>query len=46
MLDINDTGGMVGQHLDAAGTRHGYLLTRGTFTTIDVPASTLTLARR
>jgi probable HAF family extracellular repeat protein len=34
----------VGQYADANGTFHGFLLSGGSFTTLDAPGSTLTLA--
>jgi probable HAF family extracellular repeat protein len=41
---INDRGQIVGQYDDAGGTTHGYLLSEGSYTTLDVPGSTLTSA--
>jgi uncharacterized membrane protein len=35
--DVNDSGQIVGQYLDSSGVCHGYELSHGTFTTIDVP---------
>ena len=35
---INDSGQVVGQYLDTSGTRHGFLLSGGTYTTIDCPS--------
>src|SRR6185369_14121025 len=34
---INPAGDIVGSYTDAAGIQHGFLLSRGEFTTIDVP---------
>jgi probable HAF family extracellular repeat protein len=34
---VNNRGQVVGEHLDAVGTIHGYLWDKGRFTTIDVP---------
>jgi probable HAF family extracellular repeat protein len=36
---INDSGQIVGVYFDIAGNEHGFLLDRGTFTTINVPGS-------
>src|SRR2546425_1064389 len=41
---INDRGKIVGFYGDVLGTFHGFLVAKGTFTTIDVPGSTSTLA--
>jgi len=42
---INPEGQIVGNYTDAAGTVHGFLLSRGTtFITIDVPGATSTEA--
>src|SRR2546429_3410427 len=41
---INAGGDVVGDYLDPAGVRHGFLLRNGEFTTIDVP-NALTSAR-
>ena len=38
-LDINARGDIVGNYLTADGKTHGFLLSNGTFTTIDVPRS-------
>ena len=38
-LDINARGDIVGNYLTADGKTHGFLLSNGTFTTIDVPAA-------
>jgi len=38
-FDINNLGRIVGQFADASGT-HGFLLSGGTFTTIDDPLAT------
>jgi len=35
---INDSGQVVGQYADTSGTRHGFLLSAGTYTTIDCPS--------
>src|SRR6266567_752329 len=34
---INDSGQIVGQYLASSGVRHGFLLSGGTYTTIDCP---------
>ena len=39
-LGINDAGQIVGTFYDGTGA-HGFLLSEGTFTTIDVPGSRL-----
>ncbi len=36
---INPSGDIVGRYTDAVGKNHGYLLSQGSFTTIDFPAS-------
>ncbi len=36
-IGVNDSGEIVGQYADSSGVKHGYLLSGGTFTTIDVP---------
>jgi hypothetical protein len=41
---INASGQIVGNYDDAGGTRHGYLLNAGSYTTLDVPGSTSTFA--
>jgi hypothetical protein len=42
---INDRGQVVGDYVDAAlGNRHGFLLSYGVYTTLDVPGALLTLA--
>jgi hypothetical protein len=38
-LGINPGGDIVGAYIDAVGMTHGFLLSRGHFTTIDVPGS-------
>ena len=38
-------GQIVGDYGDAGGKSHGFVLDRGTFTTIDVPGATVTLAQ-
>jgi probable HAF family extracellular repeat protein len=43
-LGINAAGQIVGSFTDATGGRHGFLMDGATFTTIDVPDATLTLA--
>jgi probable HAF family extracellular repeat protein len=40
-LDINASGNIVGNYLTADGKAHGFLLSKGTFTTIDVPGAGL-----
>jgi hypothetical protein len=42
-LGINPAGDLVGLY-GAGGTTHGFLLHEGTFTTIDVPGASSTLA--
>ena len=44
ILNINDEGEIVGGYLDKSGKGHGFLLSHGSFTTIDVPASVYTEA--
>jgi hypothetical protein len=39
---INNSGGIAGFYIDAAGVTHGFFDNNGTFTTIDVPGSTFT----
>jgi probable HAF family extracellular repeat protein len=39
---INNQDQIVGVYVDADGAEHGFLLSRGTFTTIDVPNSVTT----
>jgi probable HAF family extracellular repeat protein len=41
---INASGQIVGQYDDAGGTRHGFLLSGGSFTTLDAPGSHFTIA--
>src|SRR4051794_33007204 len=36
---INRFGDVVGHYIDAAGIDHGYLLRKGTYTTVDFPGS-------
>jgi uncharacterized membrane protein len=40
-LDINAPGDIVGNYATADGRGHGFLLSKGTFTTIDVPGAGL-----
>ena len=42
-LGINAAGQVVGRYV-AGGTEHGFLLDKGTFTTVDPPGSTFTEA--
>jgi hypothetical protein len=42
---ISPTGDIVGVFTDAVGVQHGFLLSRGQFTTIDVPGALTTVAR-
>lgn len=42
---INPAGDIVGVYTDAAGAQHGFLLSGGQFTTIDVPGAVTTIAR-
>ena len=42
---ISPTGDIVGVYKDAVGAQHGFLLSRGEFTTIDVPGAVATVAR-
>ncbi|TMJ86375.1 MAG: hypothetical protein E6G76_14615, partial [Alphaproteobacteria bacterium] len=42
--DINDAGQIVGSFREANGHEHGFLYSGGTYTTFDVPNSTLTHA--
>jgi probable HAF family extracellular repeat protein len=42
---ISDRGDIVGSYTDAAKKTHGFLLSNGVFTTIDVPGATITIAR-
>jgi hypothetical protein len=44
LIGINDAGQIVGIYGDDGGTSHGYLLSEGIYTTIDVPGSTFTRA--
>jgi hypothetical protein len=41
---INDRGSISGFYIDSAGKNHGFLLAKGTFTTLDFPGATLTQA--
>jgi hypothetical protein len=41
---INDSGQIVGRYVDAIGTTHGFLRSGGSYTTLDVPGSTFTVA--
>jgi probable HAF family extracellular repeat protein len=43
-LGINDTDQIVGNYRDASGGRHGFLLSGGTYTTLDDPLATNTFA--
>ena len=43
---INDRGQIVGNYSAPPGILHGFLLHRGTFTTIDVPGAAFTGAKR
>jgi probable HAF family extracellular repeat protein len=38
-LGINPQGDIVGTYFDSSGNSHGFLLSKGTFTDIDVPGS-------
>src|SRR5262245_14279555 len=42
---INSSGQIVGSYRDVSGATHGYLYSGGTYTTLDVPAATVTEAR-
>jgi uncharacterized membrane protein len=42
--NITDSGQIVGYYYDASGTSHGFLLSGGTYTTIDVPGGATTFA--
>lgn len=42
---INPAGDIVGVYTDAVGGQHGFLLSRGQYTTIDVPNAVSTVAR-
>src|SRR5689334_20912627 len=42
---ISSTGDIVGVYTDAVGVQHGFLLSRGQFTTIDFPGALATVAR-
>jgi probable HAF family extracellular repeat protein len=42
---INDFGQIVGLYFDASNHAHGFLYTGGTFTTLDDPSATSTLAQ-
>ena len=42
---ISDRGDIVGSYTDVAKKTHGFLLSNGVFTTIDVPGATITIAR-
>ena len=45
VFGINDLGQIVGEYEDAAdGNRHGFLLSQGTYTTLDPPGSAFTVA--
>ena len=43
--DVNNTGSIVGYFTDASNVFHGFLLSGGIFTQIDVPGATKTLDR-
>src|SRR5207245_2976935 len=43
-VGIYDSVQLVGQYADAGGTTHGFLLSGGSYSTLDVPGSTLTRA--
>ena len=43
-VDVNATGEIVGEYTNAAGTNHGFLLSRRAFTSIDFPGAVLTTA--
>ncbi|HEY4842789.1 MAG TPA: hypothetical protein VIH78_12535 [Terriglobales bacterium] len=40
--DVNNSGEIVGFYVDTSGVEHGYLLSAGTFTSIDYPDAALT----
>jgi uncharacterized membrane protein len=42
---INPAGDIVGAYTDAVGMQHGFLLSGGQYTTLDVPGATSTVAR-
>ena len=39
VIGINDRGEAAGTYVDAAGDRHGFVLSGGVYTTLDVPAA-------
>jgi probable HAF family extracellular repeat protein len=41
---INDKGAIVGNYTDSSGVTHGFLLVGSTYTTLDVPGATATIA--
>jgi len=41
---INDLGQVVGTYVDTSGARHGFLLSKGVYTTLDVPDAAFTVA--
>ena len=43
-LGINDFGDVVGDYVDSAGNRHGFVRSKGIYTTLDVPGAVLTVA--
>ena len=43
-LGINDQGEIVGDYVDSAGNRHGFVRSKGHYTTLDVPDAVLTVA--
>ena len=43
-LGINDFGDVVGDYVDSAGNRHGFLRSKGVYTTLDVPGAVFTVA--
>ena len=45
-MAINDSGQIVGSYNDSSGRLHGFLDSRGTYTTIDPPGSTYTFCPR
>ena len=43
-IGINDHGDVVGDYVDSAGNRHGFVRSKGDYTTLDVPDAVLTVA--
>jgi hypothetical protein len=41
---INPQGDIAGSYIDSSGNTHGFVLSKGKFTTIDVPGAVLTEA--